>query len=264
MDATEYFKAIREGAVDRVKTLVVTHPELLGSRDRPDYAPGMDTHPTGLHVAVHAGQLAVARCLVGAGIDLEATTSEGRTALHDSIEFGRDAITEMLLEHGAHVDICSAAILGKLDRVRELLDAEPALANDRSTHLSPLGWAAFGNQIETARELLGRGARMDDGEVLCAAAVGHVEVGHFLIERGADPNEVHAEAGANALHAAAAMKYSHDSARFVEMLLEHGADRSIRDSKGRTALDIAEEKARAETAEPRNFDAVIQLLRGGG
>ena len=70
--------------------------------------------------------------------------------------------------------------------------------NDRSTRLSPLGWASFGNQVETARELIERGARMDDGELLCAASVGHVEVGRLLIQHGADPNVVSEEAGGNA------------------------------------------------------------------
>ena len=77
-----------------------------------------------------------------------------------------------------------------------------SLASSASTG-SPLGWAAFGNQVETATELILRGARMDDGELLCAALVGHVEVGRLLIAHGADPNELFTEAGGNALHAAA-------------------------------------------------------------
>ncbi len=86
-----------------------------------------------------AGDRASAR---RAGADNEARTErerESRTPLHDSIELGQPKITELLLASGAYVDIASAAILGRLDSVRELLDADSALANDLSTGLSPPG-----------------------------------------------------------------------------------------------------------------------------
>jgi ankyrin repeat protein len=188
----------------------------------------------------------VARALVEAGVDLEARTSEGRTALHDSIEHGAVEIMQLLLDAGAEVDICSAAILGRLDRLRRLLDADPELANDRSTGLSPLGWASFGNRVDTARELIERGARMDDGELLCAASVGHVEVGRLLIEHGARPDDRFPGNGLNALHAAAAMRYTHDSRAFVRMLLDAGADVEVRSGDGRTAQEIAAALARRQ------------------
>ena len=239
MDLDGYFEAIEAGDVERLEDLLADDPELLRARTQPGYAQDQEATCTGLHLAVWHQQLEVARVLIEAGIDLEATNHEGRTALHDSIEFGRSDFTQLLLDHGAELDICSAAILGDLDRMRELLDADPALANDRSTSLSPLGWAAFGNQVESAKELLARGARLDDHELLCAASVGHVEVGRLLIEHGADPNAISEEAGGNALHAAAAMRYTPDSRRFVEMLLAHGADLGARTTKGKTAREIA-------------------------
>ncbi|MFQ5678578.1 MAG: ankyrin repeat domain-containing protein [Gemmatimonadota bacterium] len=169
---------------------------------------------------------------------------------------------------GAEVDICAAAILGRIQRIRELLDADPALVNDRSTNLSPLGWASFGNQVEVATELLARGARLDDGELLCAASVGHVEVAGVLLRHGADPNEIHPESGCNALHAAAGMRYSRDSSDFVSMLLAAGADPRIRSARGRTARQIAEEGARrqrerSEEKDPdsgKNYGGVARLL----
>ena len=73
----------------------------------------------------------------------------------------------------------------------------------------------------------------------------------------------------NALHAAAAMKYTHDASRFVEMLLALGADPTIPEPGGETALDIAEANARAQDAalagvsaiERRNYEGVIRILR---
>src|SRR5438876_716773 len=81
-----------------------------------------------------------------------------RTGLHDCIEVGRDEIQELLLDAGADVDVCVAAVLGRYDRLRELLERDPALANDLSTNVSPLGWAAYGLKTESARILLDRGA----------------------------------------------------------------------------------------------------------
>ncbi len=140
---------------------------------------------TGLHVAVHCANVEIARLLISSGVDLEARNEDGRTALHDSIEYGKREIEKLLLESGAEVDVCAAAILGRIEGVRELLDQDPDLVNDRSTNLSPLGWASYGNQTEVAAELISRGARMDDGELLCAASVGHAEVGRLLLQHEA-------------------------------------------------------------------------------
>jgi len=269
MGSSAYFEAIERGDTETLSNLVTEQPDLLEARTSPSYAPERQLGCTGLHAAVHAGQPEAARVLIEAGIDIEASTTEGRTALHDSIEFGSHEIGDMLLERGANVDICTAAILGRVERVRELLDRDPELANDRSTELSPLGWASFGNQVEIARELIDRGARMDDGELLCAASVGHVEVGRLLIERGADPNAIDPGAGGNALHTAVFMKYAHDSRPFIEMLLDAGVEIHTRTAKGKTALQIAEQRALeqderlAKTPEEHRkpFGSVAALLR---
>lgn len=266
MRRSEYFEAIGRGDAERVRELVAEDPELLRELTGPSYAPEQQLRCTGLHAAVYAGSPDVARVLVDAGIDLEAATLEGRRAVHDSIEFGQAAITRLLEEAGAELDICCAAILGRLELLREWLAKDPALANDRTTGLSPLGWAAFGNRTETARELIARGARMDDGELSCAAAVGHADVARVLLEAGCDPNHACPESGTTALHAAAALRYTCDSAAFIDLVLEFGADPSAKTNAGRTALEIAEARQRAELAAPtegapKNFAAVVERLR---
>ncbi len=253
MDIENYFDAIHHGETLRLKQLLTANPGLIDQTASPADAAIRDNGGTGLHAAVHANQPEIARILLDAGVDINARTREGRTALHDSIEFGRGDIQKLLLDHGAEVDINAAAILGKVDLVRAFLDHDPELANDFTTELSPLGWAAFGNQVPAARLLLERGARMDDGELLCAASVGHVEVGKLLLEHGANPDTIDPVAGGNALHAAASMRYTHDARKFVELLLDHGADLTIRTIHGRTAQDIAEMKAEEQEAEPTQY-----------
>lgn len=187
--------------------MLVAEPTLVQVRDP-------ETGGNCLHAAVQGAGPELLRALLACGADVEAKTPEGRTPLHDAIEFGRTGLQEVLFETGAHVDICAAAILGRMDRVRELLDADPALANDDRTRLSPLGWASYGNQSEIAEELIRRGARMDDGELLCAASCGHVEVAQVLMRHGADPEALDPKLGCNALHVAASQRYAHDASRF--------------------------------------------------
>ena len=268
----KYFAAIAATDTGELKDLLQAAPEVVRARlpavgDGPLCAEG----GTGLHVCVQIGHVELARMLLDAGIEVDARSHEGRTALHDAIEHGQHGIQELLLKRGAEVDICAAAILGRLDRVREILDTDPAQANDMSTHLSPLGWASFGNQVDTARELMTRGARMDDGELLCAASVGHVQVGQVLIKGGADPDKIHAPAGCAAIHAAAAMRYSQDGTAFISMLLASGAHPGLRTAAGQTALEIAEaglkrqEEGAGEAGDQecrKNFEGVIAFLRG--
>ena len=253
MSAETYFSLIDAGELDALQTMLGETPDALQLRD--------EEQRTGLHRAIEAEQTEVACWLIEAGTDIEARNSGGRAPLHDAIEHGIGEVCELLIERGAEIDVCSAAILGALERLEELLDADPELANDRSTELSPLGWAAFGNRVDSAELLIQRGALMDDGELLCAALVGHVEIGKFLIEHGADPNEIHDGPDANALHAACVLRYTHDTSEFVQMLLDSGADPSIPAGNGKTALEIARVHQGRSEDPSRRFDLVIELLQ---
>jgi len=267
MDVRGYFDSVRRGDAGRLRELLDAEPALLAARTSPERWPEWPDGCSGLHVAVHADRADTAKVLIEAGVDLEARTGQGRTALHESIELGRGEITRLLRAAGAEVDVCSAAILGDLERLLALLDADPGLANDRSTQLSPLGWAAYGNQLRSAEELLARGARMDDGELLCAASVGHVAVGRLLLERGADPDAIDSRAGGNALHAAVSMKYTNDSRPFVAMLIERGVDLAVRTASGLTAVELARRLAerqhasRVATTERKTYSEVAEMLQ---
>lgn len=257
--STTFFDAIRTGDAESVRAQLRADPSLVRAREP-------KTGESCLHVAVQGATPALLRELLASGADLEAKNTEGRTALHDAIECGRTDLQPVLLEAGASVDICAASILGFLDRVRQLLDADPDLVNDRSTNLSPLGWASFGNQSEVAEELIRRGARMDDGEILCAASCGHVEVARVLMRHGADPAALDPRLGCNALHVAAGLRYAHDASDFIRMLLDAGIDPRMPTRDGRTALAIAEAGERRQTdggkeRAHKHYDRIVRLLK---
>lgn len=222
-----------------------------------------------LHAAAAAGDLATLQSILDGQPELlDWRNDEGRTALHDAIENGCSPAVEWLVEQGAEIDICAAAILGQVGRVMEWLRHDPALVNDRATGLSPLGWAAFGNQVQSAIALIAAGARMDDMELFCAAMVGHLQVGRCLLERGARAQEVSPKNGATPLHAAASLRYTDRADGFARMLLDFGADPQARDQAGRTPLDLAKQLAEQQASSeadaqgdcPRDYASMIQVL----
>ena len=87
MDIEKYFDAIHHGETLRLKQLLTANPGLIDETASPMDAAIKDNGGTGLHAAVHANQPEIARILLDAGVDINARTREGRTALHDSIEF---------------------------------------------------------------------------------------------------------------------------------------------------------------------------------
>jgi hypothetical protein len=56
------------------------------------------------------------------------------TGLGAASHVGRRDIAEYLLEHGARKDIFAAAMLGEVDVVRAMLDAQPELREARGPH----------------------------------------------------------------------------------------------------------------------------------
>ena len=123
------------------------------------------------------------------------------------------------LATGKELDVFEASALGRTDRVRELLDADPSLVNaygDDGFH--PVGLASF---------------------------FGHVETARLLYERGADANQIarNEHIRTAAIHAAAA---SGDTGQgevtryeLVKLALEHGADPNLEQGGGFRAIDAA-------------------------
>jgi uncharacterized protein len=114
---------------------------------------------------------------------------------------GDERRVEELLADDPELDVFEAAAVGRTDRLRELLDAEPDLANAwAGDGFQPLGLASFFGHVEAARLLVERGAEVNsasrnDMKVMplhSAAATGdpeaRFELAKLLLEHGADPN----------------------------------------------------------------------------
>ena len=114
---------------------------------------------------------------------------------------GDRARAEELLAANPELDVFEAAAVGKVDRLRGLLDEDPALANAWAEDgFQPLGLASFFGHVEAARLLVERGAEVNSASrnemkvmpLHSAAATGdpeaRYELAKLLLERGADPN----------------------------------------------------------------------------
>lgn len=242
-------------------------PDLIEVKPPDDLRPQAPAGGGWLHLAVASGDLDILEELIVRGAPLDLRDAAGRQALHDALESGLLGLEDALIESGAEVDVCSAALLGDLERLESLLAEDAGLAGDRRTGLSPLGWAAFGEQPAAALRLIEAGARPADGELFCCAQVGHAGVAEVLLDRGADPCSIHE--GSSVLHVAVRMLFTDRGSDLVRLLLERGADADVRDGAGRTPLalarELSQEQQRAlDAGEPldweRDYAAVIAAL----
>jgi len=267
--------AVRTGDLATIRAVLDGCPDLVNAatelehRLRPSDTQAMRL----IHLAVAENQVEVARLLIERGVDLNVRNADSRLPLHDCFELGRDGLAQVLLAAGAEADVCAAAAYGIEDRLREILQRDPAQANDLRTGLWPLGWSTYGNQPESARILIAHGAVVNrppcDVKAWGPAAhVANTNLARVLLAHGADPN-CRDKDGDTPMHAVIKSRLVGDPTAFVELLLASGADRTILNNDGRTALDEALPQVgkAAETYFParpiaaKRLERVIELLR---
>jgi ankyrin repeat protein len=144
---------------------------------------------------------------------------------------GDQTSVDELLAEDPQLDVFEAAAVGRAERLRELLDGDPSLANAWADDgFQPLGLATFFGHVEAARLLVERGAEVNsasrnDMKVMplhSAAATGdpeaRYELAKLLLENGADPN---ARQQDDFTPVMAADQLGDE--RLRELLVEHGA-----------------------------------------
>jgi uncharacterized protein len=153
--------------------------------------------------------------------------------LLQAIYRGDQSRVDELLAADPELDVFEAAALGRADRLRELLDDDPSVANAWADDgFQPLGLASFFGHIEAARLLVGGGAEINsasrnDQKVMplhSAAATddpeARYEIAKLLLEHGADPNARQQDDFTPLM----AADQSGDE-RLAQLLEEHGARR---------------------------------------
>ena len=148
------------------------------------------------------------------------------TALGAASHMGDRPIAEYLLDKGAPMTVCTAAMLGMTERVQEYLDADPSLANARGAHGIPI--------------------------MFHAAMSGNTDVTELLLAHGGG------EGMSDALHGA--INYGHKD--MVVWLLAHGADDvNVLNFEDKTPLAVAMEKGYGEIAELLRQHGGVETLQ---
>jgi uncharacterized protein len=181
-----------------------------------------------LFAAIEAGEADKVRALVTAEPRLAASrSSTGVSAVLWARYRNRPDVVDAVLAGNPELDVFDASALGRLDRLTELVDADPDHANAWSADgFTPVGLAAFFGHADAVRFLIGRGADvhavarnpMRVQPLHAATAARDVESVRLLLEAGADPNAEQQE-GWTALMAAR----RHGDQEIVDLLLSHGA-----------------------------------------
>jgi ankyrin repeat protein len=183
----------------------------------------------------------------------QARDASGASAILVATYNMKPEVVEALVSLGAPIDIFEASVLGKVDRIAEILSATPQRVSEHAPDgFTPVALAAFFGQPEAVRALIAAGADVNAAaknplkvQALHAAVAGRkLDVVKAILSAGADPN-AQQQAGFRPLHEAGA----NANRALAELLLAHGADPSLTSDDGKSAIDLAREKGHAEFAD---------------
>ena len=180
-------------------------------------------------LAARGGRVERVVALLQEGAKVNSRDRNGDTPLNMAAAKGNTALADALLQAGADVNLANIA------------------------GVTPLMGAAFSANAEIVRKLLAQGAkaepvdRVKKNAATYAAGSGCSECLVALIRHGTKVNEA-LENNLTLLMWAAA--YGGESS--VRLLLDEGADRNLKDARGKTALDMARES---------NHTGVVSLLQ---
>jgi ankyrin repeat protein len=155
-EANAFFKAIASGNKEDIRALVREKPDILDCFDYRNFG------ATPLTMTCFSNRPEIVELLIELGADPNKKSDWHMgpwSPLHCAIFRGDDTLAKFLLDHGAMLDVHTAAGLGDGSAVSRLLDAEPSRVLERGGDgCHPLH---FAGTIEAAQLLLDRGAEID-------------------------------------------------------------------------------------------------------
>ncbi|HZY79426.1 MAG TPA: ankyrin repeat domain-containing protein [Cyclobacteriaceae bacterium] len=176
---------------------------------------------------------------------LDFRDSRGATILMLAFYFRNSDLSNYILSVRQPADIYEAAIAGDVDSVKKFLAANGSVLDAHSADgFTALGFSAFFDRPVVARYLLNSGAdpnipssnSFKVAPLHSSVAAKSLEITQLLLDHGAKPN-VFQQSDVTPLHEAA----HNNSPAIAKALLKAGADKSLKTSDGKTAMDYAKE-----------------------
>lgn len=208
---------------------------------------------TELEEAIQSGNLAAVQLHLDADPEsLNRPVGSGLSPVMHALYARQEGVVAFLVAKGATIDTCTAAALGRTDRLRELLEKDPESVHAYSTDgWTPLHLAAHFGRREAVELLLACGASVGalsanglrNTPLHAALAGGAKDLAALLLDRGTEPNAADAN-GNTLLHLAAFL----GDLDVIQMLLARGAQPFRKNENGTTPADLAAGQGHEEAA----------------
>lgn len=256
-DQSQLICAVQENNADAVRMII-----RLGAK--PDSYHRIENNLTGtaLQLAALRGNLEMVQLLYELGASL---APGNKSCLEHALRGEHEHIIRWVVAQDIPVDslasmgrtILSQAAFNKQHAMAKLLLELGANPNGTGYHHeTPLRWAIQHKDTEMVRLLLAAGASADHvdnynrNHLYSAAVACPAEIIGMLIRAGAQVNRVCTDPGSrcSALINVCKFQIASDRAEAVRLLLEAGADPTLKDASGKTALDYARANGYTESA----------------
>ncbi|XP_021194831.3 serine/threonine-protein phosphatase 6 regulatory ankyrin repeat subunit C isoform X2 [Helicoverpa armigera] len=251
---TVLHKAVLEGWETGVRIAIENGADIT-ARD--------NKHETPIHSAAIIGNVEILNHIISAAADhniIDATNSQGETALVKAVVNGHLECVKKLLEEGADITktlrnqnnlFHIAAEKGYQEVLRVLLDHDYTvtrkiinnLTADDKKGYGPIHFAVQNNHLECVRTLLAHNANIGlktieehkgSTPLHIAARYNRVEIAKLLIDNNRDTVHFKNDIGFTPLHSAARF----GQRDMIKLLLKEGADLASRTNNSTTAIDV--------------------------
>ena len=224
--------------------------------------------------ALIANDLDRVKFLVGKGADVNQADNQGWTPLLSAARQRHDDMIKLLIELGADVNLAksdgttpliAAASRDHVPSIKVLLAHGADIEKPGPQGFRALPLAIADDNYEAAKALIEAGAKVNEpsgaegltplmvaaaqtapaeGAMFLPSSTRPIDIAKGLIERGANVN-AQSTKGVTALMIAA----THNNPPMIGLLMESGADASLKDDQGQTATDVAERNGNIESAQ---------------
>jgi quinoprotein dehydrogenase-associated probable ABC transporter substrate-binding protein len=224
--------------------------------------------------ALIANDLDRVKFLVGKGADVSQPDNQGWTPLISAARQRHDDMIKLLIELGADVNLAksdgttpliAAASRDHVPSIKVLLEHGADIEKPGPQGFRALPLAIADDNYEAAKALIEAGAKVNEpsgaegltplmvaaaqtapaeGAMFLPSSTRPIDIAKSLIERGANVN-AQSTKGVTALMIAA----THNNPPMIGLLMESGADASLKDDQGQTATDVATRNGNIESAQ---------------